>query len=107
MRISDYLHIDIRKDDPEAVQKVAREMESQFLLELLKVMRKASGNEAMTGGGGLGGDMYVSMFDMELSRTLAERGLGFRDMLVRGLQKHFQDAVPAPPDGTKGVNGKE
>ena len=70
------------RNDPEAVKAVAKEMESLFVYEMLKVMREASGTSST---GGLGSDTYTSMFDMELSKVIAERGLGLSDMLTKDL----------------------
>jgi Rod binding domain-containing protein len=70
------------RKDPEAIRAVAREMESLFVNEMLKVMRETSGAPEQ---GGLGGSIYTSMFDRELSRLMAERGLGLSEMLTRSL----------------------
>lgn len=70
------------KQDPEAIKKVAREMESLFAYEMIKAMRTTTGESAK---GGLGSDTYMTLFDLELSKIFAERGLGLRDMLARGL----------------------
>ena len=47
--------------DPAAIKAVAKQMESLFVYEMLKVMREASGTSST---GGLGNDTYTSMFDM-------------------------------------------
>lgn len=77
--ISSLLRPGIPKEGPEAVKEVAKEMESLFAYELIKAMRRTTSQE------GLGGDTYMSLFDMEVARLLAERGLGLQDMLVRGI----------------------
>ncbi|MBI5575321.1 MAG: peptidoglycan DD-metalloendopeptidase family protein [Deltaproteobacteria bacterium] len=71
------------RTDREAVKAAAREMESVFAHQMIKAMRSASGGHA--GVKGLGGDVYGSLFDMELARILAARGLGLQDLLLRGL----------------------
>jgi murein DD-endopeptidase MepM/ murein hydrolase activator NlpD len=84
--ISNYYHRNIEdyrgRNDPEAVKAVAKEMEALFVYELVKAMRKTTNAETKNS---LGKDAYMSMFDMELSRLLAERGLGLQDMLLRAL----------------------
>jgi murein DD-endopeptidase MepM/ murein hydrolase activator NlpD len=70
------------KQDPEAVKKVAKEMESLFAYEMIKAMRATTGESAKSG---LGNDTYMTMFDLELSKLFAERGLGLQDMLAKGL----------------------
>lgn len=77
------------RNDPEAIKAVAKEMETIFAYELIKAMRKTVGESSKNG---LGGEIYTSMFDMELARTLAEKGLGIKEMLLRSLDKerHLQ-----------------
>jgi murein DD-endopeptidase MepM/ murein hydrolase activator NlpD len=70
------------KKDPEAIKKAAKEMESLFAYEMIKAMRATTGEPAKNG---LGNDTYMTMFDLELSKLFAERGLGLQDMLARGL----------------------
>ncbi|NTW58383.1 MAG: peptidoglycan DD-metalloendopeptidase family protein [Nitrospirae bacterium] len=70
------------KQDPEAVKKAAREMESLFAYEMIKAMRATTGESAKSG---LGNDTYLTMFDLELSKLFAERGLGLQDMFAKGL----------------------
>lgn len=72
------------RNDPEAVKAVAKEMEALFVYELIKAMRQTTNMESTNS---LGKDTYMSMFDMELSRLLAERGLGLQDILLKGLNK--------------------
>jgi len=71
-----------KSTDPEAIKKVAKDMEALFAYEMIKAMRATTKESAV---GGLGNDTYMSMFDMELSKIFAERGMGLQDMLVKGL----------------------
>lgn len=68
----------------EDLVKVAKEMESLFALQLIKVMRETS-KSMSSETKGLGNDVYMGMFDIEVSKLFAERGLGLRDMLVEQL----------------------
>lgn len=70
--------------DPEAVKTVAREIEALFAFEMIKAMRETIGNPEKSS---MGNDTYMSLFDTELSRLFAERGLGLRDLLTKGLEK--------------------
>ncbi|GEM_PF-6296271 len=73
-------------------KKVAKEMESLFAYRLIKVMRETA--ESMSSDKkGPGYDTYMSLFDMEVSRLLADRGLGLSEAIVRWMQR-----IP----GTKG-----
>ena len=68
------------------IKKVAREMESLFINELMKVMRETS--EAMSSDHkGLGNETYTGMFDMEVSRVMSERGIGIQDAIVKWFER--------------------
>lgn len=67
--------------DLEAVKIAAKEMESLFAYELIKAMREASQESTK----GFGSSVYTTLFDMELARLMAERGMGFQEMLLKGL----------------------
>ncbi len=68
----------------EELKKVAKEMESIFAYQLIKVMRDTS-KSMSTETKGLGNETYMGLFDMEVSKLFAERGLGLQDMLVEQL----------------------
>lgn len=85
------------RNDPEAVKAVAQEMEAMFAYELLKAMRKSSGTSMK---GGLGGDTYSSLFDMELSKVIAKRGLGLQDMVLKGIRQKNEAASTEKQEGT-------
>ena len=88
------------RKDPEAVKAVAREMESLFAYEMIKAMRAASKTSAAGGSGGLGGEMYGSLFDMELARLMSSRGLGLQEMILKGMrQVEHQGGKEAVPEG--------
>ncbi|MBE0603279.1 MAG: peptidoglycan DD-metalloendopeptidase family protein [Deltaproteobacteria bacterium] len=73
------------RTDPAAMRAAVREMESLFAYEMVKAMRSASGTSA-AGSGGFGGDVYGSLFDMELARVLSSRnGLGLQEILMKRL----------------------
>lgn len=67
-------------------KQVAKDMESLFAFQLLKVMRETS-ESISTEKKGPGHDTYMSMFDIELSKLLAERGLGLQDAIVRFMSR--------------------
>jgi len=58
-------------------------MESLFAYEMVKAMRTTAGGAAS--GKGFGGDVYGSLFDMELARVISSRGLGLQEILLRGI----------------------
>lgn len=85
------------RKDPEAMRAAVREMESLFAYEMVKAMRSASGTSA-AGGSGFGGDVYGTLFDMELARLLSAKGLGLQEMLLKGIGRsaYAQDGKANP-----------
>jgi Rod binding domain-containing protein len=82
-------------------EKVAKEMESLFAYQLLKIMRKTA-NGLSTEKKGNDHDTYMSLFDMEISKLFAERGLGLQDAIIKWL-----DRLPEQSDQTGNGNGEE
>jgi Rod binding domain-containing protein len=74
-------------NDNADIRQAAKEMESLFAFQMLKVMRETS--ESMAGEKkGNGYNTYMSMFDTEISKVLAERGMGLQDSIVRWLGRN-------------------
>ena len=71
------------RTDPEAMKAVAKEMEAVFTYEMIKVMRETSD---LSTEDDLGKNTYMNLFDQELSKLFAERGIGLQDMLQKGMQ---------------------
>jgi len=94
--ISGYYHRSIEeykgRNDPDAIKAVAREMEALFVYEVVKAMRQTATTETKNS---FGKDTYMSMFDMELAKLFAERGLGLQEMLLRELNntKNLEQGV--------------
>ncbi len=74
------------RKDLEAVKSVAKEMESLFAFEMIKAMRQTT---LASSENSFGKDVYMSMFDMEIARLFAEKGLGLQDMLIKGFNSHI------------------
>jgi len=94
------------RDDPQAVKAVAKEMEALFAYELIKAMRETTQLSAKSG---LGLDTYMSMFDQELSKLFAERGLGLQDMLTKALEgakKKADEEHEGPPPQATDTGGR-
>jgi Rod binding domain-containing protein len=69
------------------IRQAAKEMESLFAYQMLKVMRETS--ESMSGEKkGNGYNTYMTMFDTEISKVLAERGMGLQDSIVKWLGRN-------------------
>jgi Rod binding domain-containing protein len=72
------------------IKKVAREMESLFIYELMKVMRKTT--ETMSSDNkGLGNETYTGIFDQEISKVMSEKGIGIQDAIVNWLDRRPQN----------------
>ena len=79
------------------IKDVAKEMESLFALQLLKVMRETS--QSMSDEEkGYGHDTYTAMFDMEISKLLSERGLGLQDVLAEQIGRMNSRDAEEPSD---------
>jgi soluble lytic murein transglycosylase-like protein len=72
------------------LRKATKEFESFFVLHMLKAMRKTIPKSDMLNGG-LGQDVYTSMFDEELARTVAGGSPNsLADVLYRSLEKQLE-----------------
>ncbi|MBI5098508.1 MAG: rod-binding protein [Nitrospirae bacterium] len=68
------------------IKKAAKEMEALFVYELIKVMRETT--EGMSSDSkGLGSETYMGLFDMEVSRVMADKGVGIQDAIVNWLER--------------------
>ncbi|MDI6638658.1 MAG: rod-binding protein [Bacillota bacterium] len=73
------------------LRKACEELESVFLEQLLKEMRRTVPKDDLFGGG-RGEDVFQSMFDQEIAKKMAGRGgIGLAEILVRQLSRQ---AVP-------------
>jgi Rod binding domain-containing protein len=70
------------------LHKATKELESFFVLYMLKAMRETIPKSDLLSGG-LGQDMYTSMFDEELSKMVAGGPASLSEALYRSLEKHL------------------
>jgi Rod binding domain-containing protein len=85
------------------LKKATRDFESLFILNILKAMRRTIPQTGFLDGG-LGQDVYNSMFDMELAKKMADNSAGsLAEILYRSLEKHLSP----PKAGNKGENEPE
>ncbi len=75
------------KPSDEELKKAATEFEAMFIYELLKEMPMSGG----LAGKGLGSDVYESIFKLELSRELAKRGTGIREMIIKAIKQRYNN----------------
>lgn len=85
------------RNDIDAIKTVAKEMESLFAYELVKAMRQ---NTSLTKGS-LGQDIYMSMFDIEIARLIAEKGLGLQDIIIKNLQRYKDTTISKESENEK------
>jgi len=89
------------KNSPEALKEVTKQFEALFVQSLLKNMRAAKLDDGLLGSDQ--GDMYLDMFDKQMSLSLTQqKGIGIADMLYEQLKHTLGDeAVSADKDVNK------
>jgi len=86
-----------RAGSADATRAAAQQFESMFVNMMMKSMRDATPQDGMMDSQQT--KMFTSMLDQQTSQTIAKRGLGLADVLVRQLSK-AQSAVPDAATGT-------
>ena len=77
----------VAKGSPnKALSIAAKEFESIFIQMMLKSMRDASFKSELFKSHE--NDFYTSMFDQQMSKSLAERGMGFADLMIKQLTQN-------------------
>ncbi|MES2534890.1 MAG: flagellar assembly peptidoglycan hydrolase FlgJ [Pseudomonadota bacterium] len=90
-----------QQKSPDALKAAARQFEALFLNMVMKSMREATPQDGMFDS--QQGKMYTSMLDQQVSQSLAARGVGLADVLLRQLSSHAMGqlapgaAAPASP----------
>lgn len=82
-----------------AAKAVAKQFDALFINQMLKQMRESMPQDGMLDSSQ--SRMYTSMFDQQVSQSLATRGVGVADMLLRHLQRGTQ----VEPTGTSATAG--
>jgi flagellar protein FlgJ len=72
-----------RQNSPESVKAAAKQFEALFVNMLMKSMRNATPQDGMLDNQQT--KMYTSMLDQQMSQTIASRGVGLADVLIRQL----------------------
>ncbi len=88
-----------RTDPTGAAKTVAKQFDAIFVNMMLKQMREASPQSGLFDSAS--GKMYTSMFDQQLSQTIASRGVGVADQLLKQM---LRQAAKANPDASGPVN---
>jgi peptidoglycan hydrolase FlgJ len=79
----DALRRSAQQNSPEALKATAKQFEALFMNMVLKSMRDATPQDGIFDS--QQGKMYTSMLDQQISQTMASRGVGLADVLVRQL----------------------
>jgi len=85
------------------LKETAKELEALFFFEILKELRKTSQGGLL--GKGLGNDVYTSLFDMELARLLAGRGVGLKEMIQKKVEDQLNQKKADPANPLKNAEG--
>lgn len=97
------------RNSPEALRETGKQFEAMFVNMMLKSMRQAGGQDGPFDSEQ--SKMYTSMLDQQLSQTMAKRGLGLADVLVRQMSNNAvnqalaPENAPAAGDGGISANG--
>jgi murein DD-endopeptidase MepM/ murein hydrolase activator NlpD len=90
-----YMNMGPTRGGEDQLKKLAQEFESLFLNQLLSIMRQSTGKDGFFEGAA-GHDIYSSMMDQALARSLAESGgLGLAKPLYEYL-KNKSEMAPGP-----------
>jgi len=85
------LKLDAKQASPEALKAAARQFEAVFMNMLLKSMRETTSQDGLFDSEQT--RMYTSMLDQQLSQSMASRGVGLADVMVRQLSRAVTAAV--------------
>ncbi|MBX9428698.1 flagellar assembly peptidoglycan hydrolase FlgJ [Ralstonia pseudosolanacearum] len=88
-----------RTDPTAAAKTVAKQFDAIFVNMMLKQMREASPQNGLLDSSS--SKMYTSMLDQQLSQTLASRGVGVADQLLKQM---LRQAAKTNPDASGSVN---
>jgi len=93
-----------RAGTPEALKGAATQFEAMFVNMMLKTMREASPQDSLTNSDQT--KMFTGMQDQQIAQSIAKKGIGLADMLVRQLGQNDKQAlaVGGAGDPTDGAN---
>ncbi len=86
------LRVAAKENSPEAIRETAKQFEAMFLNMMLKSMRDATPQESMFESDQT--RTYTAMLDQQLSQSLASKGMGLADALIRQLTKSASTISP-------------
>jgi flagellar protein FlgJ len=81
-----------KQNSPEAFKSAAKQFEGIFINMLLKSMRATVPTSGLNDSSAQ--KMYQGMFDQQISQTMAQRGIGLADMMVKQLKARENTIAP-------------
>lgn len=101
----DSLRQSAKTNSPDALKGVATQFEALFMNMVMKSMRDATPQDGMFDN--QQSKMFTSMLDQQLTQSMAKRGLGLADVLVRQLSPSVGGAANGQPltDSPGGADG--
>jgi flagellar protein FlgJ len=98
------LRIASKKDSHASLEAAARQFEALFMNMMLKAMRDATPQDDLIDSEQ--SRLYTSMLDQQLSQSMASRGVGLADVMIRqlrgGLPPQPEQETPAPASAATG-----
>ena len=86
-----------KQNSPDAFKAAAQQFEGLFVNMLIKSMRATIPSSGLNDSSAQ--KMYTGMLDQQLSQTIAQRGIGLADMMVKQLKA--RENTIAPPDASQ------
>jgi Rod binding domain-containing protein len=71
-----------------------KDLEALFFYEMLKEMRRTTQGGFL--GKGMGNDIYSSLFDMEMAKLFAERGVGLGEIILKQIKGREKNKSESP-----------
>ena len=99
----DQLRAQAKRSPEQALGAAAQQFEAVFLGMMLKSMRDATPQDGMFDTEQT--KMYTSMLDQQLAQSMASRGIGLADVMVKQLSQ-TQGPISLPPAASAGVKPK-
>ena len=85
-----------KKDGQAGLEAAARQFEALFLNMMLKSMREATPKDSLMDSEQ--SRLYISMLDQQLSQSMAARGVGLAEVMMRQLRHNLPPETEQPMD---------
>ncbi|MBI4764764.1 MAG: rod-binding protein [Deltaproteobacteria bacterium] len=97
---ADSVDKDLSKD---RLKGAVKDLEALFFYEILKEMRQSTQGGFL--GKGMGNDLYGSLFDMEMAKLFAGRGLGLGQIILKQIERRGENGPENPSSTPKELKG--